>query len=463
MKVLIATDKQDALSKTDQVFSETIEVVLAANPPTAFKKFDEESFDLVFWEFKFLGSSVDAAAEQYKSIKSKRPGVQLVVLADNDNIRDVIELIKLGAVDYLTHPVDMAEWKLLTERNIVQERRQAELDSLRDLFWRSDDYDLVSTKNPKMKRIYDMIKEVAPTNSIVLLNGETGVGKGVMAKLIHRHSERKDRQFIHVHCGAISESLIESELFGHEKGAFTSAIKRKLGKFELANQGTIFLDEISTLSAAAQVKLLQVLQDSIFQRVGGESDIKVNVRVIAATNENLKDLVEQNKFRKDLYYRLNVFPVDVPALRDRAEDIESLILTLLEKLSSEHSKKISGIEESSLLALKSYNWPGNIRELENLVERAFILERSHQLSSGSFPMEIFEAVDKQSILAIDTELSLASARARNSEVFEKQYLVELLSETEGKINLTAQRAGISERQLNNLMKKHQIFKEDFKS
>lgn len=463
MKVLIATDKQDALSKTDQVFSETIEVVLAANPPTAFKKFDEESFDLVFWEFKFLGSSVDAAAEQYKNIKSKRPGVQLVVLADNDNIRDVIELIKLGAVDYLTHPVDMAEWKLLTERNIVQERRQAELDSLRDLFWRSDDYDLVSTKNPKMKRIYDMIKEVAPTNSIVLLNGETGVGKGVMAKLIHRHSERKDRQFIHVHCGAISESLIESELFGHEKGAFTSAIKRKLGKFELANQGTIFLDEISTLSAAAQVKLLQVLQDSIFQRVGGESDIKVNVRVIAATNENLKDLVEQNKFRKDLYYRLNVFPVDVPALRDRAEDIESLILTLLEKLSSEHSKKISGIEESSLLALKSYNWPGNIRELENLVERAFILERSHQLSSGSFPMEIFEAVDKQSILAIDTELSLASARARNSEVFEKQYLVELLSETEGKINLTAQRAGISERQLNNLMKKHQIFKEDFKS
>ena len=463
MKVLIATDKQDALSKTDKVFSETIEVVLAANPPTAFKKFDEESFDLVFWEFKFLGSSVDAAAEQYKNIKSKRPGVQLVVLADNDNIRDVIELIKLGAVDYLTHPVDMAEWKLLTERNIVQERRQAELDSLRDLFWRSDDYDLVSTKNPKMKRIYDMIKEVAPTNSIVLLNGETGVGKGVMAKLIHRHSERKDRQFIHVHCGAISESLIESELFGHEKGAFTSAIKRKLGKFELANQGTIFLDEISTLSAAAQVKLLQVLQDSIFQRVGGESDIKVNVRVIAATNENLKDLVEQNKFRKDLYYRLNVFPVDVPALRDRAEDIESLILTLLEKLSSEHSKKISGIEESSLLALKSYNWPGNIRELENLVERAFILERSHQLSSGSFPMEIFEAVDKQSILAIDTELSLASARARNSEVFEKQYLVELLSETEGKINLTAQRAGISERQLNNLMKKHQIFKEDFKS
>ncbi|MAF91929.1 MAG: Fis family transcriptional regulator [Bdellovibrionaceae bacterium] len=463
MKVLIATDKQDALSKTDQVFSETIEVVLAANPPTAFKKFDEESFDLVFWEFKFLGSSVDAAAEQYKNIKSKRPGVQLVVLADNDNIRDVIELIKLGAVDYLTHPVDMAEWKLLTERNIVQERRQAELDSLRDLFWRSDDYDLVSTKNPKMKRIYDMIKEVAPTNSIVLLNGETGVGKGVMAKLIHRHSERKDRQFIHVHCGAISESLIESELFGHEKGAFTSAIKRKLGKFELANQGTIFLDEISTLSAAAQVKLLQVLQDSIFQRVGGESDIKVNVRVIAATNENLKDLVEQNKFRKDLYYRLNVFPVDVPALRDRAEDIESLILTLLEKLSSEHSKKINGIEESSLLALKSYNWPGNIRELENLVERAFILERSHQLSSGSFPMEIFEAVDKQSILAIDTELSLASARARNSEVFEKQYLVELLSETEGKINLTAQRAGISERQLNNLMKKHQIFKEDFKS
>ena len=463
MKVLIATDKQDALSKTDQVFSETIEVVLAANPPTAFKKFDEESFDLVFWEFKFLGSSVDAAAEQYKNIKSKRPGVQLVVLADNDNIRDVIELIKLGAVDYLTHPVDMAEWKLLTERNIVQERRQAELDSLRDLFWRSDDYDLVSTKNPKMKRIYDMIKEVAPTNSIVLLNGETGVGKGVMAKLIHRHSERKDRQFIHVHCGAISESLIESELFGHEKGAFTSAIKRKLGKFELANQGTIFLDEISTLSAAAQVKLLQVLQDSIFQRVGGESDIKVNVRVIAATNENLKDLVEQNKFRKDLYYRLNVFPVDVPALRDRAEDIESLILTLLEKLSSEHSKKINGIEESSLLALKSYNWPGNIRELENLVERAFILERSHQLSSGSFPMEIFEAVDKQSIIAIDTELSLASARARNSEVFEKQYLVELLSETEGKINLTAQRAGISERQLNNLMKKHQIFKEDFKS
>ena len=343
------------------------------------------------------------------------------------------------------------------------ECRKAELDYLRDRFWQDEAMSYVRTKNAEMQDVFTKVKDVAPTKSTILLFGETGVGKGLIAKIIHQHSSRKNTQFIQVHCGAIPDNLIESELFGHEKGAFTGAVKRKLGKFELAHRGTIFLDEVSTLTPAAQIKLLHVLQESTLQRVGGEADIKVDIRVIAATNDDLKELVEQRRFRRDLYYRLNVFPIGIPPLRERVEDIPQMVNEFVARLNQTYVKAVRGIQPEVLKTLMSYDWPGNIRELENLVERAYILEKAALLTAESFPRELFDKGPSSAVLPLNIGLPLAEARNRLVENFERQYIKEVLQRTQGKIGEAAGLAGIGVRQLNKLMNKYHLAKEDFKS
>ena len=314
-----------------------------------------------------------------------------------------------------------------------------------------------------MKAVYDKLKSVATTNSTVLISGETGTGKGVLARLIHRHSNRKDAQFISVHCGAIPDTLLESELFGHEKGAFTSAVKRKLGKFEIADRGTIFLDEIGTITPAAQIKLLQVLQDGIFQRVGGEVTIHTDVRIIAATNMDLKQMCEEGQFRKDLYYRLNVFPIEVPLLMERSEDIPHLAMMFLDRMNKLNTKAITGISPAVMEALVHYPWPGNIRELENLIERAYILETGPVLHPDSFPGEIFEYGSSDLEVTRVNAGSLAYVRKKGIEEIEKNYLMDLLNETMGRIKQAAEIAGITTRQLHKLMTKYNLHKEDYKT
>jgi transcriptional regulator with GAF, ATPase, and Fis domain len=292
--------------------------------------------------------------------------------------------------------------------------------------------------------------------------GETGTGKSVLAQLIHRHSNRKDAQFISVHCGALPDTLIESEMFGHEKGAFTGAIRRKLGKFEFASGGTIFLDEIGTTTPAAQIKLLQVLQDGTYQRVGGEETLKTDVRVIAATNADLKNMCDDGNFRKDLYYRLNVFPIEIPPLRKRTEDIPLFIDSFLSKLNQFSSKEIHGVHPLVLEAFAKYPWPGNIRELENLVERAYILETSSVLTPESFPNDLFEKETTSVIIPSSRQLTLAEVRQRSIEEIERNYLKEVLIRNKGKINGSARDAGISTRQLNKLMNRYGLRKDEFK-
>jgi len=298
------------------------------------------------------------------------PTIEIIVICTQENIREAVMAVKAGASNYLTYPLNPDEVKYVLETIHESSITLSELEYLRDQFWQSDFLDIVQTKSPLMKAVFEKIRSVAPTKSTVLLTGETGTGKGVMAKLIHRHSNRKDAQFISVHCGAIPDTLLESELFGHEKGAFTGAIKRKLGKFEIANGGTMFLDEVGTITPSAQIKLLQVLQDSTFQRVGGEQTIEVNVRVIAATNTDLQTMCAQGQFRKDLYYRLNVFPIDIPPLRDRIEDIPHLAEGFLINMNRINTKSIADIDPPVIEAFTHYSWPGNIRELENVIERA---------------------------------------------------------------------------------------------
>ena len=265
------------------------------------------------------------------------------------------------------------------------------------------------------------------------MTGETGSGKGVLAKLIHRQSNRSNGPFIAVHCGAIPETLVESEFFGHEKGAFTGAIRRKMGKFQIADGGTLFLDEIGTISLSTQIKMLQVLQEKTFSRVGGEESVEVDVRLVAATNMDLKKLCRDGLFREDLYFRLNVFSIDVPPLRKRSDDIPMLIDTFLERLNRVHTKDIKGVTPEVLEVLRRYAWPGNIRELENLIERAFILEKGNLLTEESFPAELFSIDTYIEGRQIEELPSLEDVRQKAVKQVEKRYLGEILALSKGRI------------------------------
>jgi DNA-binding NtrC family response regulator len=378
-------------------------------------------------------------------------------------IREAVMAVKAGASNYLTYPLNPAEVKYVTESIDETVLMQSELDYLRDKFWLADSLELIQTKCDGVKAVFDKIRSVAPTKSTVLLIGETGTGKGVLASLIHKHSNRNDAQFISVHCGAIPDTLLESELFGHEKGAFTGAVRRKLGKFEIAKGGTIFLDEIGTITPSAQIKLLEILQDGMFQRVGGEETIEANVRVIAATNTNLKKMCEEGLFRKDLYYRLNVFPIEVLPLRERKEDIRHFVEVFLRRMNKFNAKAIHHVHPAVLEAFEQYAWPGNIRELENLIERAYILETSPVLNPESFPSELFEAQGLTPSVTVDARLTLSEVRKEGLKHIERNYLKEQLVQHKGKIKDSAKAAGMTTRQLHKLMKKYAIRKEDFKS
>ncbi|MEA1901063.1 MAG: sigma-54 dependent transcriptional regulator, partial [Thermodesulfobacteriota bacterium] len=391
------------------------------------------------------------------------PTAQIIAMSSQEIIREAVMAVKAGASDYLTYPVNPDEVKYIIQSIYESIIMESELDYFRDRFWQEDSLEIVRTRSPLMKKLFDKVRSVAPTKSTVLLSGETGTGKGVLARLIHQHSNRKDGTFISVHCGAIPDTLLESELFGHEKGAFTGAVRRKLGKFEIAQGGTIFLDEIGTITPSAQIKLLEILQDGTFHRVGGEEMIEANVRVIAATNADLKKMCEAGQFRKDLYYRLNVFPLEIPPLRERMEDIAYIIDVILKRLKKFDIKEIHDVHPHVIDAFGKYSWPGNIRELENLMERAYILEASIILTPESFPNELFTSDLSPVQVKEGISLRLAEVRHRAVEQSERFYLRELLAANKGRIKETAEAAGISTRQLHKLMKKYSITKEDFKA
>ena len=391
------------------------------------------------------------------------PTAQIIVMASQDAIREAVMAVKAGASNYLTYPIEPEEVRYVTESVYESLVMESELDYLRDRFWQEASLEIVHTNSPLMKAFFHKIRSVTPTKSTVLLVGETGTGKGVLAKLIHQHSKRKDGPFISVHCGAIPDTLLESELFGHEKGAFTGAVRRKLGKFEIAQGGTIFLDEIGTVTPSAQIKLLEVLQDGTFHRVGGEATIEADVRVVAATNSDLQELCNEGRFRKDLYYRLNVFPVEIPPLRERIEDIPNIVEVIIRRLNKFHSKEILDLHPDVMEAFRSYSWPGNIRELENLLERAYIIEESSRLAPESFPGDIFQYRMPVTPSTIGKALTLAEVRRKGIEKIERSYLNELLTLHKGRVKDTAETAGISTRQLHKLMKKYGLKKEEFKS
>lgn len=462
--VLVVAGEQEIAQTVRGCFGANCKVNRASDRDDALAMLGTNRYDLIFLDLETLQGSL--ADKDYKTavkqFRNLQPSVEIVVMAPRAMVREALKAVKAGATDYITYPIDPEEVNHLTETINEAIILQSELDYLRDRFWQSDYLDLVKTKSPAMQQVFAKIRSVAPTKSTVLLIGETGTGKGLIARLIHQHSNRRDAQFISVHCGAIPDTLVESELFGHEKGAFTGAVRKKLGKFEIAKGGTIFLDEIGTVTPSAQIKLLQVLQDGTFQRVGGEETIQANVRVIAATNMDLERMCDDGEFRKDLYYRLNVFPVEIPPLRERKEDIPHIAQVILDRLENFNKKQIRSIHNKVMEGFIKYTWPGNVRELENLLERAYILEESKVLSVESFPTELLASQDVSAGVAVDYSLPLAEVRNRGVEEIERRYLRELLASNRGRIKESAEVAGISTRQLHKLLNKYQIRKEEFK-
>lgn len=462
--VLVATHFQDALQSIGQCLDNQYKVEYVDSKEKVLRSMGEKRHNLLFVDVDILlGKDYD---NNYKEILKPlwrlNPYLEIILLSTQEDLRKAVMLVKAGARNYLTHPVREDEVNLISEQIVDSIMIESELDYLRDKFWQVDSLNHVRTDNQRMKKIFEQIRSVSPTKSTILLTGETGTGKNLMAKLIHQHSNRNDDQFISVHCGAIPDTLIESELFGHEKGAFTGAVKRKLGKFDIANGGTIFLDEIGTITKSAQIKLLQILQDGTFQRLGGEGTLSANVRIISATNSNLKEMSDAGEFRQDLFYRLNVFPIEIPPLRERMEDIGKISESILARLNRFESKDIYDIDYRVLEAFKAYSWPGNIRELENLIERAYILETSALLTPESFPAELFYLEPGTMTLKADSNKTLAEVRRNAIEDIERNYIKELLSRNKGKINISASEAGISTRQLSKLMNRYDIRKEEFK-
>jgi len=465
--VLIASDNQLACQLMQEYFSPEYRVEVVSDTDSCLMEFRKKRHEFTFIDLDLLRAfRPQKGRHDYKKalepFRQTFPAAEIIVLSSQEMIREAVNAVKAGASDYLTYPIHRDELRYVTESIGESIQLRSELNYFRESFLEKESLEIIQTISPVARGIFDKVLSVAPTKSTVLLTGETGTGKGLVAKFIHLNSQRKNAQFISVHCGAIPDTLLESELFGHEKGAFTGADRRKLGKFEIANKGTIFLDEVGTITPSAQIKLLRILQDRTFQRVGGEIDVETDVRIIAATNADLKKLANDGLFRSDLYYRLSVFPIEIPPLRERREDISLLVKFFLKRMNQSYSKEIGDVHPKVMQAFQQYTWPGNIRELENLIERAYILETSSVLTPESFPRELFTSEHSRNQTPLGASLTLAEVRRRSVENIERHYLRELLALTKGKIKKTAEAAGITTRQLNKLMNKYSLQKEDFK-
>lgn len=374
--------------------------------------------DLVLLDIRLPGMDGIEVLERIKALDDQ---VEVILVTAVKTVRTAVAAMKLGAFDYLTKPFEEDDVLSVIRRALEKRTLEREVVFLRSELARRHDFDEIVGQHPEMQKLYQLIAQVARTASTVLIAGESGTGKELIARAIHRQGPRRDKPFVPVNPAAISETLMESELFGHEKGAFTSAYQRKLGKFELANGGTLFLDEIATLKPELQAKLLRVLQEREIERVGGTRSIKVDVRIISATNVDLKKAVTNQTFREDLYYRLNVVPITVPPLRERREDIPLLVDHLIRRYNHEFKKHIEGVSLDALAALREYPWPGNVRELQNIIERSVALVEGPLIQLKDLPLDLM--LSDRRVRAREAEtLPLKQA----CEQFERQIVLRVL-------------------------------------
>jgi len=348
-------------------------VHIAPDAETALKCFQREAVDLIVTDLKLPGMN---GLEFLQEAKKWNASVPVVVMTAYGSVETAVEAMKAGASDYVLKPFSMAEMRLVISKELDVQRVRDENRSLKEALGKRYHYQNIIARSARMQEVLAIVERVAATNSTVLLGGESGVGKDLIARAIHQNSRRASGPFIKINSTAIPDTLLESELFGYERGAFTGANASKPGKFELADKGTLFLDEIGDVPAPTQVKLLRVLQEREFERLGGTKTLKVDVRLIAATNKDLRAALEQGTFREDLYYRLNVVPIDIPPLREHKEDIPDLVNHFLVRFNHENGRRVENITPAALKTLMEYHWPGNVRQLENTIERAVALSRS---------------------------------------------------------------------------------------
>src|SRR5687767_12392843 len=355
------------------------EVEEASNGNAAIERLHDSSFDVVLSDLKMGGSD---GLDVLRTTRAMHPTTAVILMTAFGSVNTAVEAMKIGAFDYVQKPFEIEEMEVKIEKALEVKRLKNELEYLRGTQQDIYEFDRIVGSSPALQKVLDVVKKVAKSNTTVLVRGETGTGKELIAGATHHNSLRNTRNFVKVNCAALQENLLESELFGHEKGAFTSADKQRIGRFEQADGGTLFLDEIGDMSPSTQAKILRVLQEHEFERLGGTRTLRVDVRVIAATNRNLPQMVANGQFREDLYYRLNVVSIDMPPLRERKDDIRQLAMFFLRRFAAELKKKMDGLDSEASKLLMRYNWPGNIRELENAIERAMLLTEGRAIGGG---------------------------------------------------------------------------------
>jgi two-component system NtrC family response regulator len=447
-KVLVVDDDQGIRDQLMWALSDGYEVLLAEDSSTAMEVIREQKPQVIALDISLspLGQDEEGFVVLRNAMELD-PESKVIVITGNETKHLALRAIQMGAYDYFTKPIDLQEIRVIINRAIYIQKLERENKLLLEKLEEERKFQGIIGSCPQMLKVFDIIDRVASTDATVLVYGESGTGKELVARAIHRQSLRKGKSFMPINCGAIPENLLESELFGHEKGAFTGAVGLRKGKFELANGGTIFLDEIGELSPTLQVKILRFLQEKEIERVGGREAIELDVRIIAATNKDLQREMENGTFREDLYYRLSVVSISLPPLRERGEDIALLANSFLNHFSKEYGKHIKAFNSEALLQLQTYEWPGNVRELENRIKRAVIMARDNLVNSEDLDLHLLQKGRK---------LTLKEAR----DELEKKFIQEALVKHRGNVSRAARELRVSRAGLYDLLEKHQIDKKE---
>ncbi len=455
-KILLIDDSLELLENLEKILrAEGFEVDTASDGNSGIKKIEDKYYDLILTDLKMPGAD---GIEVLKFVMQNSPESICIILTGFGTIKNAVDAIKLGAFDYLTKPIKVEEILLTIEKALEFRNLKRENIQLRNQLRKKYQFKNIIGDSPQMQRIFEIIERVADTDSTILIQGESGTGKELIAKALHYNSYRSQGPFVPVNCAAIPGGLLESELFGHEKGAFTNAIRTRIGRFELANGGTLFLDEIGDMDIQMQSKLLRVLQEREFERIGGMKPIKIDIRLIAATHQDLEELVKQKKFREDLFYRLNVIPIKVPSLRERKSDIPLLVNHFIHQFKRSKKKDVNGITEEALSKLMEYDWPGNVRELENTIERMVILTNNKILSIEDLPEKVISRIPKEFFGEIEVlEKGISLEDAVNE--FEKRLIIQALNKTGWIKNKAAQLLNVNRTTLIEKMKRQRIIQQ----
>ena len=436
LTILVVDDEKNIREGLSEALAlDGYEVALAADGEAGLRALENGDVDLVITDLKMPKVSGE---DLLKRVVSLYPAVPVIILTGHGSIESAVVAMREGAYDFLTKPVNLDHLSLLVKRALENRSLVLQNRALQEELEKKNQFASIIGKSKEMKQVFEMVRQVAPARTSVLITGESGVGKEMIAEALHYNSPRREKPLIKLHCAALTETLLESELFGHERGAFTGAVARKRGRFELANMGTLFLDEIGEINQNIQIKLLRVLEEKNFERVGGEETIEVDVRLIAATNKDLAQAIAQGTFREDLFYRLNVVNINVPPLRERKDDIPLLIAAFLAEFAGENGKKIDGIDPKARLALFNYSWPGNVRQLRNSIESAVVLCKGTLITPDDLPPNI-RGESSEEVIRIPVGASLSE--------MEKEAIRATLQREGGNKSRTAEILGIGRKTL----------------